>query len=89
MADENNPIYVIASGAPRSGTTFLEQLLNSHENVFCLHEYGLARFVNNVSGLFLPEHQDEPDWNIMQSERTPDDGGAHESCISSILGRTR
>lgn len=44
-------------GAPRSGTTVLQQILNTHPGVACLHEYGLQRLIGVVDQLFTAEDQ--------------------------------
>ena len=38
-------------GAPRSGTSLLAQILNTHPQVACFHEYGIGALIGNVSRL--------------------------------------
>ena len=49
MPDDTQKLYLI-SGAPRSGTTMLQKILNTHPEVGCLHEqFGLLEIINNLT----------------------------------------
>ena len=48
-------IYFLVSGAPRSGTTVLQQILNTNSEVACFHEYGLNDLAERVDALFEVE----------------------------------
>ncbi|MGU3468641.1 sulfotransferase family protein [Methylobacterium sp. C33D] len=45
-------IYFLVSGAPRSGTSVLQQILNTHSEISCFHEYGLNDLAKRVDTLF-------------------------------------
>jgi hypothetical protein len=49
--------WVLVSGPPRSGTTLLQQILNSHPEIVCLHEFNLLRLHAILDPLFSVEHE--------------------------------
>ena len=50
--------YLLVSGSPRSGTTLLANVLNTHPQVACLHEYRLDDLIKNVEA-FRKFEEDE------------------------------
>lgn len=49
--------WFLVSGAPRSGTTLLQRVLNTHPNVACSHEYSLDRLKTIVDSYFIDEYE--------------------------------
>ncbi|TXN69686.1 sulfotransferase [Methylobacterium sp. WL6] len=47
--------YLVVMGAARSGTTLIQQILNTHSSVACFHEYGMEKLENYVDALFAEE----------------------------------
>ncbi|MBA7558519.1 hypothetical protein ES708_00123 [subsurface metagenome] len=45
-------IYFVVSGAPRSGTSILQQILNTNSQISCFHEYDLYGLAKRVDALF-------------------------------------
>jgi hypothetical protein len=45
--------WFLVAGAPRSGTTMLGRLLNSHPRIGCFHEVALPGFIARLRPLFL------------------------------------
>jgi Sulfotransferase family len=54
---EPSILWLVVGGAPRSGTTLVQQILNSHPHIVCLHEFGLHRFVTILDQLFSVEEE--------------------------------
>lgn len=42
----------VVSGAPRSGTTLMQRIINTHPNAACTHEYGIDRLLMKIDSLF-------------------------------------
>src|SRR5947209_20578356 len=49
--------WVLVSGPPRSGTTLVQQILNSHPEIVCLHEFNLLRLHDILDPLFSVEDE--------------------------------
>lgn len=47
--------YFLVTGSPRSGTTLLQQILNTHPCVACFHEYRLDKLEIYIDALFEEE----------------------------------
>jgi hypothetical protein len=53
--DQAEIVWLKVLGAPRSGTTLVQQILNTHPEVACFHEYTLQRLIATVDQLFEAE----------------------------------
>jgi hypothetical protein len=51
LPPERAPDPIVVFGAPRSGTTYLEQVLNAHPEVFISHETRVFAWLNRALGL--------------------------------------
>ena len=51
MSAELEPDPIVVYGAPRSGTTYLEQILNAHPDVFISHETRVFAWLHHALGL--------------------------------------
>lgn len=49
--------WLIVGGCPRSGTTLLNQILNSHEDVFITNEQNLNYVIHNLNRIFKREEK--------------------------------
>ena len=64
MPAEQEPDPIVVFGAPRSGTTYLEQILNAHPAVFISHETRVFAWLHHAMGLtqdhrLLASHREE------------------------------
>lgn len=79
MADELEPAPIIIYGAPRSGTTYLTELLNQHPDVFVTNETGIFVWAHQSLNI-LP--QEEP--FFFHSHRDQFTEYLHERCPDLI-----
>lgn len=54
-------------GSPRSGTTMLQQMINSHPNAVCMHEFGLNRLIHTVEEFFVAESEQNKQLSTLAS----------------------
>ncbi len=76
--------YLLVSGSPRSGTTFLANVLNTHPHVACLHEYRLDDLIQKIGS--FKKIDDDIALNIVprQSPTLKIDGSLHEFLYSRL-----
>ena len=63
--------WVLVSGPPRSGTTLVQQILNSHPEIVCLHEFNLLRLHDILDPLFAVEDERQA-WRKSFDQRQAD-----------------
>ncbi|UZH55643.1 sulfotransferase [Salinimicrobium tongyeongense] len=57
MEDNLDQDWLIVGGSPRSGTTLMALLLNSHPNIFLTNEHNLPQILNILKKAFFKENE--------------------------------
>ena len=59
------PVFIF--GPPRSGSTFLVEAMNTHENIYITNELRVMSFINDLFRLYLSSNRIE--WNLSSSHK--------------------